>query len=148
MKTWKWGKLHIKKTSWAQHTHTWSLHNLNTQTNQCWRIYHWTHTQLNPDMWAIMSTTHQSRSSSDHSDLKGLSPRLFPQEMILHGFSGLPGTCSGNDRISVPEKAGAQSQHTHTHTHFYDTLNPSLLGELLSLGLNHRMCSWLIRSQN
>jgi len=33
------------------------------------------------------------------------------------------------------------NRNTHTHTHFYDTLNPSLLGELLSLGLNHRMCS-------
>jgi len=111
----KMGKITHEKDE--HNTHTWSLHNLNTQTNQCWRIYHWTHTQLNPNIWAIMSTTHQSRSSSDHSDLL--------QDSVLGCFHRKWSFMAFQDFLELAQemiesqflRKQELNRNTHTHTH-------------------------------
>lgn len=141
--------------------HTWSPHNLNTQHNQYWRVYPWTHAAdhcSSTDIWAMKNpswaqhinhcpaqrSNHYCCFQRLHSDVfhslysvascEGFNPLLFPEEMILRGFSWLPGTRSGNDRISVPEKWRKQELRSQ-FTHFYHTLKTKSAGKAACSGV-------------
>lgn len=151
--------------------HTWSLHDLNTQNNQYWRIYHSKHAADHCSrmkhsilIWAMKNPSwaqHINHCRVQQSDHYCSFQRLlwsFPQSFTawLHLKSSLLYHSRGNDlswlfmtswnllrkwsNLSSWEvkKAEAQSQFIHQKSR--------LLGKVVSLVLNRKICSWLLGS--